>query len=258
MGVVPTLQNKVKFGATLYTGVNPGTPVVCPKLTPVAAAMANATNIGDLLTNNVPLDDTPTGESINAVVSQLQSQSTGPDASAGPTVIVLATDGDPDTCALPDSNGTQAAKDVAVGAAQGAFNAGYPIYVLAVNGMGDAPSAAHMQAMANAGAGKAINGSQGNATYYPASSAAALVTAFNTIIRGVRSCQLKLNGMVDAAAAAGGDVRLNGQTLPFNDPNGWTLLDSSTIELEGTACTTLKDTDNVTLSASFACGSVIF
>ncbi len=129
--------------------------------------------------------------------------------------------------------------------------------MLAVNGQGDAPSAAHMQAMANAGAGLPPDGSGGNAPYYPASSTQALIDAFNTIIRGVRDCKLKLSGQVDAGGAASGVVILNNVTLDFNDPNGWQLDDPTTIELLGTACDTLKNVDNINLSASFACGAII-
>jgi hypothetical protein len=109
--------------------------------------------------------------------------------------------------------------------------------------------------MANAGAGLPVGGAT-KAAYYPASSTQGLIDAFNTIIKGVRNCQLKLNGAVDASGASTGTVSLNGTSLGFGDPNGWKLLDPSTIELEGTACMTFQSADNIDLSASFGCNTV--
>ena len=90
--------------------------------------------------------------------------------------------------------------------------------------------------MANAG----VRPDRRNAPYYTANNPAALVTAFNTIINGVISCDLTINQQVDPATAPNATVTLNGMTLTYGtdwtlDPNGMT------IHILGTACTTLKN-----------------
>ncbi|HYJ10019.1 MAG TPA: hypothetical protein VEX18_13445, partial [Polyangiaceae bacterium] len=92
---------------------------------------------------------------------------------------------------------------------------------------------------------------------YLANDQAQLATAFATIVDGVRSCAFALDGTVKDGGEAEGTVMLNGAPLALNDPNGWRLSGPSTIELTGSACETVKNTENVTLNASFPCGIVV-
>jgi hypothetical protein len=73
----------------------------------------------------------------------------------------------------------------------------------------------------------------------------------------VRSCAFALDGKVTDGGETQGTVTLNGMALTLNDPNGWRLSGPSTIELTGTACETVKNTENVSLNAQFPCGIVI-
>jgi hypothetical protein len=127
------------------------------------------------------------------------------------------------------------------------------MYIL---GVSNQINPAHLQDMANAGAGLPIGGTM-HAPYYTALSPADLVNAFNTIIKGVRSCTFNLNGQVDLTQAGTGMVTLNGATLGYMDANGWSLSDASTMVLAGTACDTFKQQDQVTLTATFPCGTVV-
>jgi hypothetical protein len=105
--------------------------------------------------------------------------------------------------------------------------------------------------MANAGAGVASG-----AKFYQANDSAGLSSSFDEIMRGVRTCVFKLSGSVADDKQSQGLVSLNGTALTYNDPNGWTLSAADTLELLGTACTTFKNSDPVSLDASFPCGSV--
>jgi hypothetical protein len=107
--------------------------------------------------------------------------------------------------------------------------------------------------MANAGAG--VQAGQPNAKYYVSNTPADLTTAFNSIIGGVVSCELMINGSVDPNQAAGGTVTLNGMTLQY--PTDWTLSGPSTIKLLGAACDTLKNSASPVVTATFPCGTVI-
>jgi hypothetical protein len=248
-GVVKLLENDVRFGLTLYTGKD--ADPVCPLLQSVPVALGNHSAINALYSSAVPVEDTPTGESIDAVAKTLEAFQ-----EPGQKVIVLATDGEPDTCIFKDpAPGTpeaQAARDASVKAAQAAYSKDIPTFVIAV---GDDVAKAHLQDVANAGAGKPIGGVD-NAKYYVPTDQQALTDAFKEIINGVRTCVFTLNGKVDAMLADQGSVVLDGQKLGLNDPDGWKLNSESEIEIVGAACDTIQSGDH-TLMVTFPCGAVV-
>jgi hypothetical protein len=236
-GIVKLLENEVRFGLALYTG----TDNECPKLTEVTMALGNYNAIDAVYGQAAPDSETPTGESIDAVVTTLV-----PYTEPGPKVIVLATDGEPDTCAVPNPQNGQ---PEAVAAAQNAHAQGIETYIISV---GATVSVGHMQDMANAGKGVPVGGSQ-NEPYYQALDQQALYDAFQTIIYGVRPCTLQLNGTVDPSKAGQGSVSLDGNPLGYNDPDGWKLNSPSEIELVGAACDAIKEGDH-SIDINFPCG----
>lgn len=243
-GVVKVLERDVRFGLALYTSKDGSAGGKCPLLTEVNVAMNNFTAIKAAYDKADPVDETPTGESITAVANKLADPKI-----PGPKYIVLATDGEPDTCAEPNPQNGQAES---IKAAQAAFGKGIKTFVISV-GEGTV-SAKHLQELANAGQGLAPAGAT-KAKYYVASGAASLKSAFDSIIYGVRSCTFKLNAKVTDPEA--GTVTLDGAKLGYGDPNGWKLSSDGThVELVGDACTKIKTGDH-SISASFACGAVI-
>jgi hypothetical protein len=250
VGVATLLQDRVILGAALYRSDNGALGGSCPILTTVAPAQRNAAAIGALLTTNEPGGDTPTGEALSSALAVLEAMPANVDAPLSSKVIVLATDGEPDTCAEPNPQNGQ---PQAIAAAEAAHARGVRTFVL---GVGEEIGRAHLQDMADAGAGLPRGGTA-HAPYYQVNNTAELSRAFDAIIRGARTCRFALQGRVDAASAAGGTVKLNGQPLGHGQPDGWTLLDPGTIELQGAACRTFLDTDNVELEAEFACETII-
>lgn len=250
-GVVKKLQGSVAFGATLYSGPDAGG---CPVLTPNVQKPRVINNFAtiDQLLKAEPAQNTPTAPSIDALIADFAAH---PPAQGSPPIIVLATDGLPDTC--EDRNPTKgAAQDAAnatsVAAAQRAYAAGIRLFFLFIGGE---DAGTHPKQMANAGAGK--DPVTGDEVPFIATNPAALTAAFNTIIGGVVSCELKLSGSVSAADAPNGIVKLNGTTLVYN--TDWTLdPDGLTLRLVGGACTTLKAAANPTVDAEFPCGTIIF
>jgi hypothetical protein len=71
---------------------------------------------------------------------------------SGKKNILLVTDGEPDTCGLPNP---QCGHDAAIKAVQDASNAGITVTVVGI-GAGDSAPAWYLQAMANAGAGQNV------------------------------------------------------------------------------------------------------
>jgi hypothetical protein len=235
-GVIDLLQSKAYFGATLYTSA-----LTCPALQTVPRMMNNDPPIAAMIDANGPGLYTPTGDAITAVTADFAAH---PPPAGSPPIIVLATDGVPNTCQNPfdETNG----QIIAVAAAQAAFAAGIHMIVLSV---GPDTSNINLQAMADAGAGMP------NAPFYQANDPAQLAAAFAQIIGGVVSCDLAITGQVDPGSASGGTVTLDGTTLTYG--TDWIVVNSTTIELVGAACTTFKSTPSPTVDASFPCGAII-
>lgn len=240
-GVVSQLEDKVRFGLALYTGNNN----TCPALTEVSIALGNRDAINAVYTQANPASETPTGDAITAVLPDIVAVN-----EPGPKLIVLATDGEPDTCEVPNP---QTGQGEAIQAAQNAFAAGVRVSIIAVGGD---VSLSHQQNMANAGAGLPLNGSQGNAPYYPANNQQALVDAFNEIINGVRSCVLDISSSIDPDKASQGHVFIDGVEIGYNDPNGWQLNNATQIEILGTSCDQIQNGDH-TVTGYFPCDAVI-
>ena len=238
MGVVAQLQAKAYFGAKLYTCNGNNT---APQFTDVPRALNNFTPIETALNLAAPANSTPTAQALDK--ARMDFAMTPPPAGS-PPVIVLATDGVPNSCGGNMSQAQYNAQSVA--AAGAAFAAGIPVYVLAI-----AQNSQHFQDLANAGAGV-----PSGATYYPVTNAAQLAAAFQTIINGVISCDLKLTSSIDSTSAMNGTVMVNGQTLVYGVD--WDLVGGNIIRLKGAACTALKASANPAVSATFPCGSVIF
>ena len=159
-----------------------------------------------------------------------------------------------DTCAEPNPQNGQEASLQAV---EAAFAAGIPTFVIGVN-----ISSTHFQQLANVGQGLARNEPMATrAQFFPANDVSALTSALNQILRDRISCDVTLNGQVPAEDAGLGTVILQtpggNVTLILDDTNGWQLLNSSTIRLNGTACDTWKDGQSG-LDINFPCGTIIF
>ncbi len=235
-GVVAQLQAKAIFGASLYSADSP-----CPRLYNTASRqMNNFGQIQQLIDGQSPNGTTPTPQAIDQSVAGFAAN---PAPAGSPPIIVLATDGLPNTCGGQDS------QDDSVIAAGNAYTAGIRTFILGIAGVNDT----FLQRMANAGQGVAMG--QPNAKYYTANSPQELKDAFQAIIGGVVSCELAINGTVDPEAAKGGTVSLNGMTLTYGQD--WEVVNGTTIRLVGQACESLKNAQNPQVQASFPCGAVI-
>ncbi|HTM44731.1 MAG TPA: vWA domain-containing protein [Polyangiaceae bacterium] len=251
-GFVKQLEAKVRFGLALYTGIKAqaadpmaGTPAVagsCPDLIVEPEMFNNYQKIHDTFMAHEVGDDTPTAESLALVTQGLVAY-----PEVGPKYIVLATDGDPDTCAAPDSNGTQPPRDMSLMAVQDAWNQHISTFVISV---GPEATTAHLQALAEAGQGGAMG-----AHFFPANDANMLAEAFGSILHGVISCDITLNGTVESANAPSGYITLDNVAVPYADPNGWILSAPDTVTLQGDSCSKLQLT-GATVNIAFPCGTV--
>ncbi|MEZ4288566.1 MAG: VWA domain-containing protein [Polyangiales bacterium] len=241
-GVLPELDSIARFALSAFDNVEGANPI-CPRLVTADLALDNASTIQSLLDSNPPSGGTATAQAISAVLDEVQSM-TLPD---GPTIFLLATDGEPTGCGdtsptVQDFNDTIAAiDDVAA--------AGFPTYVI---GVGIASS--KLSAMAQAG-----RPNDPNADYFPASNSTALSNAFHDIIGAQIPCTVEVQGTVDIEKAYLGTVMLNDVALEYgNGTRGWTMLDDGvTLELLGTACDDWTTQSDASLTANFPCGVVV-
>jgi hypothetical protein len=244
-GVVTQLQDRVFFGATTYSSDRSGT---CPDVRSTPTRMLNNQAAIDTLLRDNLLTDTPTGESLRPIIDGLIA--TPPPAGSTP-ILLLATDGLPDTCADIDENGNIVAQNLTISETQRAFTAGIKTYILSVgNQVGDT----HLQRVANAGVGADV--ATGTSPFYKANDPAQLADQLRSIITGALSCTLDLNGTIQnrQQAEESGIVTLGGTRLMFG--TDWRFVDDDTIELLGTACTNFR-AGGATLSATFECGVIV-
>lgn len=311
-GIVPALQSSVRFGISFYTSFNGFEGGECPLLEEVAPSIMNSADIEALYSDLTPQHQTPTGESIAAITTTLLA-----DPFPGPKIIVLATDGEPDTCDMPDPNLGQ---DESVAAARAAFEGGIQTFVISV---GNDISLEHLQNLANAGAGihdaddtgagegtgtgggsgtsgetdtgtstgalddsgtstggstetdestgagastgsgfgtgsggdtESGTESSSDAKYYVPEDRDALVAAFQEIIGQIRPCTYSLEDAV-VPGRGEGVMTIGGETVPFNDPNGWRVNGPLEIELLGDTCESAL-VDAPEISVEFSCDAL--
>lgn len=240
-GVVPNLEDSVSFGMALYTSDNGFAGGTCPMMAAVDASFDNASNLSSMFAANSPGGDTPTGEALEDVAKEFSAV-----PSEGPRVIVLATDGEPDTCAEPNPQNGQ---DEAVAGAQFAHDLGIETYVVSV---GSDTSTAHLQQLANAGRGLEPQGNV-DAPFFQALDGTDLQTAFEQITGDVIGCEFELEGNVTSDMACSGNVTLDGEVL---DCNGDYEVEGDTLRLTGDACIMLTDGEAHELDASFPCAAL--
>lgn len=244
-GAIKTLENDVRFGIALYSsqnGFGRRQDRVCPLLTgldEVPNALGNFTKIRDVYAAAEPVDDTPTAESLAAVTDKLVAL-----PADGPKVIVLATDGEPDTCDDPDAHGADTNR-FAVETARASFAAGVRTYVLSV---GTEIAESHLQDMANAGAGVPAGGT--NARFFKATDQAGLKNALQSILNDTRSCSFHLDGTLDTRIVEKGTVLLDGQPLVHG--TDYSIDANGELVLSAARCNTVK-TGNHRVSAEFPC-----
>lgn len=251
-GLVTELDSIVRFGLALYSAEAPidfePVPGECPLITWVPPDLNNHGAIAAVYRPADPIDETPTGASIDWALDRLTMS---PDPNADPTIFILATDGEPDTCEQPNPQNGQGESLAAV---ERAYLAGIRTYIISV-GRGTV-SEAHLQDMANAGLGREPG--DPDAQFWEAGDDEGLRTALMDIVGGQLSCVVELQGRIDdLEQACSGRVELNGLPIPCNDPDGWRAIDESHIELRGDSCETLQSGPGVTLNATFPCGIIL-
>jgi hypothetical protein len=251
-GLVPKLEKVVAFGLVVF-GTQPKCPIPGE---PVRPELNNLMRIQNGLPEVQPGMYTPTGPALDWVYENL-IDAQGPDDRGAAQVVILATDGEPNSCG-GGGGGNRGMRGMG-----GAVETNYQPSIDAVNkgtmkgattyviSLADAsgPFHDHLQELANLGNPAA----RGKATLYEPASPEQLVQNLESLAGAAVGCDIELNGAIFLDQACDGMVTLNGKPLKCNDPNGWKPIDERNIQLQGSACEMVKQKNDSLVEATFSC-----
>jgi hypothetical protein len=241
-GVVPKLQSIVQFGLVVF-----GTQPKCPiPVEPVKPALNNLAMIQPKIPAVQPGMFTPTGPALDWVYDNL-IVANQPDGNLGPQIVILATDGEPNSCGVGGFGQVTTNYQPVIDAVKKGVAKGVTTYMVS---LADAAGTFHdhLQELANLG-NPAANGM---AKLYTPGSPQELEDALAQLVGGAVGCDIALNGTIATGSECDGTVTLNGAALGCNKPDGWKLVDERHIRLQGKACQTLKDKNGL-VEARFPC-----
>jgi hypothetical protein len=249
-GLLAWLDQSARVGLMLFTSRNGfSNGARCPLLTTVPVTFDNLDTVRATYLLAEPLapnGDTPTGESIDQAVLQLNQA-----ASGAPQYLLLLTDGDPDTCAQPNP---QRGMPQAIAAAQHAYAQGIRVFTV---GVAQDIRGANLQQMANAGAGKdpaLVYGRDADAEQplFANSDPVELAKQLKGVIGDVRTCTVQLGAWAGADRGRLGQLTLDGVPLVYGPGNDWTFVDDDTLRIRGAACQRILS-DGQRLQVRFPC-----
>lgn len=274
-GAVTQLEGGVRFGFAAYTHQSINGPAQCPLFDHVDIALDNHGAIKDKYdkVSSDPIDpsaplqgtinptkgETPTGAAVQVAAGHLSQY-----AGAGPKFLLVVTDGEPDTCAVPDP---QCGQDEAIAAVQAAHAAGIGTFVIGVGEIG----VNHLQDLANAGLGLPVqqrtppesctapfnlatySAQGGDAQVFNPANPDALKADIAGIVGNFRSCTYTLNEEVSPDKANLGTVLVNDAEAIYDDANGWRMNSTTELELLGASCEAVKTVVDPDVYISFPC-----
>lgn len=239
-GLVPRLEQSVRFGMVLYSGIDAEEqtqPGMCIQLVTVPPALDNYDAIAAQFPETELGGWTPTDRAIEHVVANLPvTNQQVLDSDAGPIYVILATDGAPnDRCDgdMDNRGGGGGGLDPVVAervlaATEQGTTMGMRTFIISLAG-GDDELQQHLEEVAQVT-------NPGEPPFVP-STQDALVQTFQQIV-GAATCQIQLEGSVVPGKECSGSVTLNGSELACNSDDGWRLFDERTVQLTGTGCDT--------------------
>ena len=236
-GVVDRLANVVEFGVLVF-----GTTGQCPLTTdPIDPALGNLAAISGSMPQSPPGMFTPTGMALDYVHDNMIKMQ-APDAEFQPQIVVLATDGEPNSC----DNANEQTYQASVDAVTRIEALGVQTYVVS---LADATGAFHdhLQQLADLGSGT------GSGILYEPTTPENLTADLETLVGGAVGCDLALNGEVAPGQECSGMIQLGGQPLKCH--TDYEVPDPRHITLVGQACDMLKGTPDTILTADFPCES---
>jgi len=216
-------------------------------VTPVA--VDNAAAIGQVLDQTAPAGGTPTPETLQTIVTEYANQSVGPDSNVVLKYVLLVTDGQPTCPAGMGMDVTPADVDASNAAMDALTGAGVKTYVIGYD-----TNTPGNEMLAQVLDGFAQRGGTGDTMHRPVEDEDSLLAVLQSIASELVSCTYVLD-----TAPARADyvlVKLDGQQINLNEPDGWVLVGDRTVEIQGAACSTLRSTGGHSIEVEVQCGVV--
>jgi hypothetical protein len=235
-GIVRQLEGVVEFGLVVY-----GTQRECPLTSdPIEPGIGNFNEIDGVLGDEPPGQYTPTGAALDWVYENLIIGDEA-DSERGPELVILATDGEPNSCGDANTNYQPSIDALNKGTGMGVTTR----VISLANAAGEFHD--HLQQLAD------IGGGPGSQLYEP-TTPQQLADNLASLVGGAVNCDVALNGRITPGQECEGRVTLNGDELECNGDDGWTIIDSRHIRLQGEACEQLMSTASGNVEAFFPCG----
>jgi hypothetical protein len=262
VGIVGETHELINYGLMIYPAGSGET--LCGQRHTVPIAEQNYVPVRDMFMNTRCAGGTPTQAAFEDVMMDLYDP-----ADPDPTIVILATDGNPNHCECRNgfsggscgsniccADNQTPTQDAVVDTVETAYQVdGVATYVIAISNA--IAGNAHFQELANVGQGLPRDGSGGDATLYEASEGAVLQDALRSIISSYIPCEIDLHATVQASDICKGTVILEGSTLECNGTDGFERVDDRHIRLKGDACEIWKTEPEAMLSATWPCGFVV-
>lgn len=225
-GLVPRLADTARFGLAFYTSLDGFSGGTCPMMDYTSPVLGDPDVLRQAFDSTSPLPngDTPTGEALLDALDWLDQDDT-----PGPRYLVLITDGEPDTCLVPDP---QNGHEEALQAAREAHDRGIEMYVV---GVGSDVGESHLQQMANVAQGVRADAQWGEDTdaiepIVASDEEDVLAGQIQGALGDVRTCTIALDEDVDLEGTF--VVTLDGREVPDSE---YRVVDGQLV-LSGEAC----------------------
>ena len=209
-----------------------------PSTADVPVGASTATAISAKLMATTPNGSTPTADTIDAAVKYLQGVTDG-----NAKYILLATDGEPNSCSGGGDDAAGAEKAITAAA-----TAGISTFVVGIGTTGGAQTT--LNAMAVAGK----QAQAGATSYYPVTSQAALETVLKNVTGQIVSCSYALQTAPANPDLV--DIQEDGMTIPRDQThtNGWDFGPGDlSINFYGAACSNLQNGSVSNVGAVYGC-----
>jgi Mg-chelatase subunit ChlD len=216
----------------------------------VPVGLDNGAAIDMALMMTQPNGGTPTPDTLSMLVDQFTAPPVDPDVVPPAKFILLVTDGQPTCPAGLGSQTTQADIDASNAAVEALTAHGARTYVIGYNTTGPGN-----EMLAQVLDGFAMRGGTGDTHHRPVEDQASLSAEFQRIAGALVSCTFSLDKAPPRADYV--LVRVDGNQINLDDPNGWGLVGDRTIELRGAACSTVQANGDHLVDAEVHCEAVV-
>jgi len=251
--ITAKLESQIRFGLMAFPGSGNATGGGGERCAAgeldVPIELNNAAPIAAKLTGYQLVNSTPTASTLEAAHKVIKARKAPADmGSLGTPYVVLVTDGAPNCTNGRDfapGGFDQPAFEASVAAIKSMAEDGIKTFVLGYDANADPQLKMSLDAMAVAGA-------TGDTEHHEIGNEAGLIEAFTAIAGKAVSCDFTLSeAPADPSYVL---VKVGGQQLNYNDPNGWILSDDKlTLTLQGDSCGKLPKVEGSHVSVQVQC-----